>query len=83
MSYCRLDNDSDVYLYQSVKDGEYVYCFVLQYDKFAKNGFDLGQMFYVKDIPSALECLKDLSRAGYRFPDDAVKRLVHELESNP
>lgn len=87
MSYCRFNNESDVYIYKSGEDSYFCHVgFVSDNDHFSydkeliDSGFiELnGACFLFTDIDSLLEFLNILLEKGYAVPEYAFARLLEE-----
>jgi len=75
MSYCRFDEDCDVYMYASVYGG---YTFHLTHVYCDKNPTEPDTL-QAETRQEALEIFKKLKEAGARFPEDAVTTLEGEI----
>ena len=77
MSYCRISDDSDVYVWASA---EHVFI-TTSWDKTVTRGGKRVQDFAVNGKMQAVTVLLGLRREGLRVPDRAINRLVKEARA--
>lgn len=70
MSYCRLDEDSDVYMYSHI--GGFIECCVCKISNRYSEKFDTSK--------DALDHLYEHIEAGHKVPEYALKRLREEIK---